>query len=124
MRPDLTSKQRQAMEFLQRSKAEGVTLSAYSRSRGIKVRVIYDGLVALRRKGLLPRGRAKLRKADSAFVAVRVSPSAPDPSILLPATVGAICRVRIGGHAILECAQWPPAPWLATLMGQGTDAAS
>jgi hypothetical protein len=124
MKPDLTSKQRQAMEFLQRSKAEGVTLSAYSRSRGIKVRVIYDGLVALRRKGLLPRGRPKLPKASSAFVSLRVSPSATTSSSSLPPTAGAICRVRIGGHAILECAQWPPAPWLATLMGQGTDAAS
>jgi hypothetical protein len=121
MKPDLTSKQRQAMEFLQRSKAEGVSLSAYSRSRGIKVRVIYDGLVALRRKGLLSRGRSKSPKASSAFVALRVSPSLPAP---LPPSEGAICRVRIGSHAILECAQWPPASWLATLMGQGTDAAS
>jgi hypothetical protein len=124
MKADVTNKQRQAMEFLQRSKAEGMTLSAYSRSRGIKVRVIYDGLVALRRKGLLPRGRSKSRKPSSAFVAVRVSPSTPELSSSLPPAVGAICRVRIGSHAIMECAQWPPASWLAALMGQGTDAAS
>lgn len=120
MRTELTDKQRQALEHLERARSSGMRLSDYARAQGVGVRAIYDSMVALRRKGVLaqPAGSGK-----SAFVAVRVKPvrqAAPMPAI---PTSGLICRLRIGA-AVIECAQWPPAAWVAALASGPADASA
>jgi hypothetical protein len=119
---DLTDKQRQALEHVERARSHGMKLSEYADANGVSVRAIYDGLAALRRKGLLPRGRPS---SKSPFVAVRVTPSAVSarPVVHAVPRSATICRVLIGGGAVIECAEWPPVAWLAALTGRA-DAAS
>ncbi|MGH8703669.1 MAG: hypothetical protein ACREVR_21155 [Burkholderiales bacterium] len=110
----LTDKQRQAIEHLERARSEGVALSAYARAHGLGVREIYDALAALRRKGALPRPP---RGAKRRFVAVSVAPMPATPRGVV------LCRVLIGGSAVIECGEWPPAMWLAGLLAERTGAA-
>lgn len=123
MQAKLTDKQRQALEHLEGSRREGVTLSAYARGHGLALREIYDALAALRRKGVLPRPAQP--SAQSAFVALRVTPRAAlaGPVVHAAAGGGMICRVLLGGAVVIECAQWPAAAWLSSLLGAGADAA-
>jgi len=107
----LTDKQRQALEHVERARSSGMRLSDYARARGVGIRAIYDGMAALRKKGVL----APPASGDaSAFVAVRVEPTIPSS--------GVMCRLRIGAVTI-ECAQWPPVAWVATLALGHADAA-
>jgi hypothetical protein len=107
MSTSMTEKQRIALEALQAAQGEGKTLTDYARSRGLDVRELYDALAALRRKGALPR---TARKQRNKFVAVRVATEAP------PRGNGiAVCRIVSCEGYVIECAQWPPASWLASL---------
>ena len=117
----LTDKQRQALEHVEHARSQGMKLSDYAQAHGVSARAIYDGLAALRRKGVLPRGGPS---SKSPFVAVRVAPRALPATTVLHAGPRStmICRVLIGGSAVLECAEWPPVAWLAALTGR-TDAA-
>jgi|SRR5665213_2258194 hypothetical protein len=118
----LTDKQRQALEHVERARSQGMKLSDYAQAHGVSARAIYDGLAALRRKGILPRGRAS---SKSPFVAVRVTHRAVPATTVVHAGPRStmICRVLIGGSAVVECAEWPPVAWLAALTGR-TDAAA
>jgi hypothetical protein len=104
----MTEKQRMALEALQTAKREGKTLTDYAKAHGLQIRELYDSLACLRRKDLLPPGRR--RKPRSKFVAVRVT-AEPVPS----RTGGAVCRIVSREGYVIECAQWPPASWLASL---------
>jgi hypothetical protein len=112
----MTEKQRMAFEALQGAKREGKTLTDYAKAHGLEIRELYDSLACLRRKGLLPPG---VRKPRSKFVAVRVA-AEPMP----PRTAGAVCRVVTRDGYVIECAQWPPASWLASLARSAADAAT
>ena len=118
----LTDKQRQALEHVERARSQGMKLSDYAQAHGVSARAIYDGLAALRRKGVLPRGRPS---AKSPFVAVRVTPRAIAAMRVVQAgpRSAMICRVLIGGSAVIECAEWPPVAWLAALTGHADAAA-
>lgn len=108
MSRDLTSNQQQALECFRTARSRGVALSAQASEQGLNARVIYDAVAALRRKGVLPAaGSGKLVKASD-FVAVR---AAPPPT---PVGAGAVCSLRVGA-TLIECRQWPPAAWLASL---------
>lgn len=115
----LSDLQRQAREHADGARSEGVKLSQYLRARGIAIRPVYDALVAARRKGVLSStGSAVVaNRASSPFVNVRMS--AP-----MPARSPMVCRVLIGGQAVIECAEWPPADWLRALSLERTDAAA
>ena len=115
MAEKLTAKQQWALEHRECSRREGLTLSAYARVHGLPVREIYDALAALRRKGVLPRPSPKSR-----FVAVRVTAGAAT-SLIAHSTP--LCRVLIGSAGVLECGEWPPVAWLATLLSGRADAA-
>lgn len=108
----LTDKQRQALEHVERARSSGMRLSDYARAHGVGIRAIYDGMAALRRKGVLAPPASG---APSAFVAVRVESAIP--------SAGLMCRLRMGA-VVIECAQWPPAAWVATLALGRTDAAA
>jgi hypothetical protein len=111
----MTEKQRMAFESLQSAKREGKTLTDYAKAHGLEIRELYDSLACLRRKGLLPTGG---RKSRSKFVAVRV---AAEP---VSRTGGAVCRIVSRDGYVIECAQWPPASWLASLSRSAADAAT
>lgn len=119
---DLTDKQRQALEHVERARSQGMKLSDYAQAHGVSARAIYDGLAALRRKGVLPRSRPS---SKSPFVAVRVAPRAvpATPVVHAGPRNAMLCRVLIGGSTVIECAEWPPVAWLAALTGR-TDAAA
>jgi hypothetical protein len=109
---ELTALQRQALECVRGAQSKGVNLSAYCRARGVVVRQVYDALIPLRRRGLLPVKRtarsaraAKSSSAAARFVAVKISP--PVAPI--------VCRVRLAGGILIECVQWPPRAWLQSL---------
>jgi predicted phage tail protein len=115
----LTEKQQRALEHLERARSAGMSLSDYARAQGVEVRPIYDSMAALRKKGMLTPATPR---ADSAFVAVRVR-SRSEVSEPAPTISGGslICRLRIGA-AVIECAEWPPASWLAALASARADA--
>lgn len=120
MKTELTDKQRQALEHVERARSSGMRLSDYARAQGVGVRVIYDSMVALRKKGVL----AQAARADkSAFVAVRIAPAMQATPVATMSGAGLMCRLRIG-IAVIECAQWPPATWVAALASGRMDAAS
>jgi hypothetical protein len=114
----LSDLQRQALEHAERARDEGVKLSQYLRARGIGVRPIYDALVAARRKGAVAGADSAgvAKRASSTFVEVRMVPPTPARSAI-------VCRVLIGGLAVIECAEWPAAAWLSSLLGSHADAA-
>lgn len=113
----LTANQRAALACFRLARERGVALSAQAREQGLNQRVIYDAVAALRRKGVLPPGRPLRPVVAGDFLAVRVAPSADAP------VIGAsVCRLRIGA-ALIECNQWPPASWLASLSAGDADAA-
>ena len=118
MSKGLTDKQQRALEHVERARGAGMTLSDYARAEGVEVRPIYDSMVALRKKGLLT---PSVLRTQSAFVSVRVK---RDSTVPTPAISGSklICRLRIGA-ATIECAEWPPASWLASLVSARADAA-
>jgi len=116
----LSDKQRQALEHVERARSEGVKLSQYARVHGLGLRPIYDALAAARRKGVAASASSAFvaRRASSPFVELRVAspmPTLPRSAIL--------CRVLIGGLAVIECGEWPPAAWLASVLGSCADAA-
>jgi hypothetical protein len=112
----MTEKQRVAFEAVQAAQRDGKTLTAYAKARGLNIRELYDGLAGLRRKGVLPRSG---RKPRNKFVAVRVAAEA------LPRASGmAVCRIVSREGYVIECAQWPPASWLASLARNAADVAT
>jgi hypothetical protein len=121
MSKDLTDKQQRALEHVERARSAGMTLSDYARAEGVEVRPIYDSMVALRKKGMLT---PRVPRAQSAFVSVRVKRDSTAPTTATPAIAGSklICRLRLGA-ATIECAEWPPASWLAALVSARADAA-
>ena len=116
MSRDLTSNQQQGLECFRTARSRGVALSAQAREQGLNVRVIYDAVAALRRKGVLPAAGSDRSIEAAGFVAVRVVP----PPI--PAGTEAVCSLRVGA-TLIECRQWPPAAWLFSLAGVSGDAA-
>lgn len=112
----MTDKQRTALEAQQAAQREGKTLTEYAKARGLAIRELYDSLACLRRKGLLPGSGRKRRHR---FVAVRVAAAEP-----MPRTLGAVCRIVTCDGYVIECSQWPPASWLATLARHAADAAT
>lgn len=72
MSRDLTSNQRQALECFRTARSRGVELRAQAREQGLSVRVIYDAVAALRRKGVLPAAGSSRSVEAADFVAVRV----------------------------------------------------
>ena len=113
----LTDKQRLALECVERAHSEGMKLSHYLRAQGIGARPIYDALAAARRKGVAASASPATvaRRATSPFVELRVASPAPRGAI--------VCRVLIGGLAVIECGEWPSAAWLSSVLGQRADAA-
>ncbi len=120
MRTDLTAKQRQALEHVERARSAGMRLSDYARAHGVGIRSIYDSMPALRKKRLLD---PDVRRTESAFVAVRVKPVAKAEPIPVGTPGSLICRLRVGG-VLIECGQWPPAAWVVALASGRADAAS
>ena len=119
MSKSLTQKQQRALEHVERARSARMSLSDYARAQGVEVRPIYDSMAALRKKGMLT---ASAPRTESAFVALRVR-SDSQVSAASPTATGGnlICRLRIGA-AMIECAEWPPASWLAQLLSARSDA--
>ena len=103
--------QRQAVEHMELARSQGLALSDYAKARGVSVRQIYDAASQLRRRGVLP---AALSSTPSPFMAVKVLTPAP--------STRCVCRIVNGSGTVIECLEWPRAPWLATLASRAEDA--
>ena len=114
----LSDLQRQALEHAERARSAGVKLSEYLRAQGIGLRPIYDALSAVRRKGVVTGADSAVvaKRASSPFVEVRMASPAPTRSPI-------VCRILIGGLAVIECGEWPTAAWLFSLTSGPRDAA-
>lgn len=115
----MTEKQQRAMEAMEGARREGVTLSDYAKTHGLVIRELYDAIAALRRNGQLAKPSRK--KARGRFVAVRVVPertsSMANAGVSVP-----LCRIVQPSGVMIECAQWPPPSWLASLAPGSADA--
>jgi hypothetical protein len=122
MMTTFTEKQRQAIEAIEGARNEGVAMSKYATSHGLIIRGLYDAIACLRRKGLLPK---PTRKAKSRFVTVRmVAPSEPAQAAPAGPTSAVLCRILCPRRPMIECIQWPPPAWLATLSAGHADVAT
>ena len=117
----MTDKQRRAVDAMEAACKEGCSLTEYARAQGLAVRELYDALAALRRRGVLPKTG---RRTPSKFVSVQVErPIArAAPISRLPEITGTLCRIVHAGGYVIECLQWPPASWVATLGSGAADA--
>jgi hypothetical protein len=116
----MTEKQRLAVEALGNSRREGMTLTAYAKTKGLVIGELYSTLAGLRRKGLLPR---PTRKPRGKFVAVRVE--GPGPMLgRAPVSGAVVCRIVYAEGCLIECTQWPPSSWLNALTREPQDAAA
>lgn len=113
----MTQKQRVAMEAREAAQRDGKSLSEYAKAQGLAIRELYDALASLRRNGTLPRSG---RRARSKFVAVRVATHETPPSV----SASVVCRIVSREGCVIECVQWPPATWLASLARTAADAAA
>ena len=126
MAGELTKHQRQCLEHLRQAEALGMSLTAYARAHGVKVRMLYDAVVHFRRTGMMakaekrapprnPRVERQSTELASPFVAVRIEPDrTPFPILRLQ---------HVGGH-VLEFGAWPAAEFLKAILVEGRDAAS
>jgi hypothetical protein len=71
MRSRMTEKQGRGIEALEAAQQAGLSLSAYAKAHGLVVRELYDGIAALRRRGVLAKAPRAPRRA-SRFVPVQV----------------------------------------------------
>ena len=81
---EMTDLQRQALEHVERTRAEGLLLSAYAKAHRISARQVYDSTAMLRRRGLPPTGCTPSKK----FVTVKMA--AP-----LPPSGGMVSRIVV-----------------------------
>lgn len=123
----MTEKQRRAVEAVAAAERAGLSLQDYAQARGLAVRELYDAIAGLRRRGVLPRSsRARVRKRHSSgFLPVRVVAAAPMPAASPGSPRGGlVCRLVHASGFVLECGEWPPAPWLVAVASGWRDAAS
>jgi hypothetical protein len=114
----ITERQQRAADALEAARSKGLTLSEYAKRHALPLRELYDGIAALRRKGVLPKPQGG--RASSRFVAIRIAESTPkraSSSSSIP-----LCRIIQPG-CVIECLQWPPPSWLAALAPGSADAA-
>ena len=116
---EMTEKQRRAVEALEGARNEGLALSKYAKKHDLALRELYDGIAALRRKGVLAQPQRK--RPSGRFVAVRLAEQTAPATGSRSST--ALCRIVQQG-CVIECLQWPPPSWLAALTPGSTDAAS
>jgi hypothetical protein len=117
----MSEKQRQAVEALEAARREGVSLTAYAKTKGLVISELYNTLAGLRRKGHLPRPIRKPRSSN--FIAVRVE--RPSPVLgRAPGSGTVVCRIVHAEGYLIECTQWPPPNWLNALTRGSKDAAT
>lgn len=123
MTATMTDKQRQAVAAMEAARSQGCSLTEYAQANGLDVQRIYAILTMLRRRGQLPKSE---RKRRSAFVTVRVQPTAPasQTTSSAPRELSAVCRIMRRQGDVIECLQWPEPRWVAALSSGSTDAAS
>jgi hypothetical protein len=118
----MTDKQRRGMEALEAAQGAGLSLSEYAKVHGLVVRELYDGIAALRKRGVLPKS-ARGPKRVSRFVPVQVVSSAVAMPSRSPIRGGMVCRLIHANGLVIECGEWPPAAWLAAVLQGSRDAA-
>jgi hypothetical protein len=117
MGSELTDRERQYLEHVQRAHSRGQSLAQYCRDAEIKVQDLYSAKQQLMRKGALPVAGASPRPDKrSDFLPVRVAAPAS-------ASSGIVCRVRHPSGWLIECVSWPEGAWLAEVF-EAHDAAS
>lgn len=117
---NLSDQQRACLEHLRQAQELGVSFSQYCRQRDLKHDQWYWVKRELVRKGVIAGGR-KAKEAPKAgvFAPVRIVPSAAGPSS--PAVA---CRLVHPSGWVIECAGWPPAGWMTTVLCGGAHAAA
>jgi hypothetical protein len=117
----LSEREQEALEQMREAQKQGSTLKAYAAKMGLGVGRLYELRRRLLRKGafgaLPSRTPRKSRKA-SAFVPVRIVPTAGTPGGTSPT-----CRVLHPSGWVLECDGLPPASWIAAVLAGGAHAA-
>ena len=104
----LTEREQLTLEHLQKAQELGSTLVEYCSAFGLEVKDLYAMKQQLVRKGVLAPTRSKGEEPDkvekpSAFVPVRIVPSAPAPS-----SAPMACRLVHPSGWVFECDGLPP----------------
>ncbi len=118
----LTEQEQQALEQMRQAQEQGLTLKELAATLGLEVGHLYEIRRRLVRKGAfgpLPRRKTRKPRKTSAFVPVRVVPSASAPT-----GTSVTCRLVHPGGWVLECDGLPPAGWVAAVLAGEAHAAS
>jgi hypothetical protein len=115
----LTEREQQALEHMRKAQELGLTLKGYAARIGLDVQMLYQLRKPLVRKGALGPVRRVSKEAPtadkvSAFLPVRVVPTAPRPG---SAAMG--CRLVHPSGWVLECDGLPPASWVTAVLAGG-----
>ena len=117
----LTERQHATLAAVEAARTAGKSLSEYAREHGLELRPLYDAMVGLRRRGLIPgavapvkRDTRRLATASAApFIAIDVASGAAAASS--PVT----CRLRRPDGAVIECCAWPEPSWVVAVLAAG-----
>jgi len=114
----LTEREKTALEHLQKAQELGSTLTEYCAAFGVERNALYAIKQQLVKKGVIPgRDREPATKASSSFVPVRIVPSSPRSTAVA-------CRLVHPSGWVIECGSFPPADWLASVLGGAAHAAT
>lgn len=119
----LTERERQILEHLQKAQELEVTIAEYCRSFDVDAKEVYNTKRMLIRKGAIAARPDEAEPDEQAqpgnFVPVQVMPSAA--RMVQSSSSGAMCRIRHPSGLVIECASLPPASWLTALLSGARD---
>jgi hypothetical protein len=115
----LSDREREALEHLQKAQELSVSLAEYARSFDLDVKELYSAKQSLVRKGAYAGGRASDDEGETAkisdFVPVQLMASRA------PTAHPSVCRIHHPSGLVIECASFPPASWLSVLLTRAND---
>jgi hypothetical protein len=109
------------LKHLRNAERQGAALTEYARSAGVKVGSLYEAKRRLVRLGVLGQVAAASGRPATKGEFLPVVVERPRSAPAAAATSGAVCRLRTPSGWVIECADWPPAIWMAGLMSGGCD---
>ena len=111
----LSARERHTLDHLRRAEDLGVSLEYYASTYHLEVKDLNSVKQQLVRKGVIAAERTQAEKPEkpSAFVPIRLVPSAPAAPATIPAMA---CRLVHPNGWVIECGAVPDVAWVRTLL--------
>ena len=120
----LSAKEQHTLQHLRRAEEYGTSLEYYATTYELDLEQLRSIQAQLERKGFWPIKAAApkaLAEKRTELLAVQIVPEPCAAELKAASNVpdreSLRCRLMAPNGWVLECDRWPPAPWLAALMG-------